>query len=171
MLAVDTSLPHVAPCAVLLHFLSFSSVYLCSNYQTAFESCKHANDFCERTNFFRHLKLPEHYSGCSYGSCVCICALSCERTHILCVICSASYSQWQMTMYRADIHMYACMHACAWLALACTVPQNCAIFTLIAFVFQFICLFTFHKSQRHFIRKQFGNTYTNISMALTLCAS
>lgn len=67
---VDTSLD-VAPCVVVAS--PFFSIYSYSNYQTAFASCKHANDFCDRTIILLFFSAPEItwtvlFAVCSYAS-------------------------------------------------------------------------------------------------------
>lgn len=88
----------VSPCGTMCRCVAFSlfllTVYLCSNYQTAFESCKHANDFLWAHQFFRHLKLPECMHACiqwlmSLFTWLCMVCLLClvSRFHTV-------YVQW-----------------------------------------------------------------------------
>lgn len=93
----------VSPCGTMCRCVAFSlflfTVYLCSNYQTAFESCKHANDFLWAHQFFRHLKLPECMHACiqwlmSLFTWLCMVCLLCLVSRFHTSYVCASHSQW-----------------------------------------------------------------------------
>lgn len=146
--------PHVAPCAAVLHFLSFSSLFIYA--QITKPHSNHANmlmTFCERTNFFdtwNYLSVCIHaYSdswACSRDCAWCVCfvlwADFIRRTFVPHILSG----KWQ---YRTDMCM--CL-----VGGASMFPRSCATFTLITFVFRFrlfVCLFIFHKSQKTLHKK------------------